>query len=125
MPLDQDETPLFVGFEPPETPEVDPKLSAGQRLTLRQSDRIAIGLHPLGSRALHPEASRNRDSTSPRTDPFTCGSCVFRVVQQHHNKTYPKCLSHGDKHVSSGPATDVRAWWPACTDYSAEEQGGA
>lgn len=128
MPLDQDETPLFGGFDPPETSEVDPKLSAGQRLTLRQAENIAVGIHPLTRGRLHSLASRERDASAPKNDPFTCGSCYFRTTLPYHNRTYTKCLfdprrsadDNLDRYqfVSHGPATDVRAWWPACPNYS-------
>lgn len=122
------DTPLFEGYEPPETPEVEPTLSAGQRLTKRQADAIALGRHPLTGGALHPLASRHRDASSPKSDPFICGSCWFRTLVRYHGKTYPKCLFDPrrdaddslDKYarVSHSTVTDVRAWWPACRDYS-------
>jgi hypothetical protein len=118
---------LFEGYEPP-TPEPVEKLSAGQRLTKRQADDIAVGRHPLTRGALHPLASRHRDAQSPKDDPFTCGSCWFRHVIRYHGRSYPKCVFDPrrdaddtlDKYarVSHSTATDVRAWWPACTDYS-------
>ena len=121
------EDALFEGYEPP-TPEPEVKLSAGQRLTRRQSDDIAIGRHPLTRGALHPLASRHRDASSPKSDPFTCGSCYFRTVIRYHGKSFAKCLFDPrrsgedtlDKYarVSHSASSDVRAWWPACPDYS-------
>ncbi|HEY9264592.1 MAG TPA: hypothetical protein VIQ11_08325 [Mycobacterium sp.] len=125
--LTEDDAPLFPGFEPPEKPEHNPSLSAGQRLTLRQAADISVGRHPLTGGTLHELASRHRDSASPKKDPFTCGSCYFRSSELYHNTSYPKCWlpapgSSADKprytRVTHGPATDVRAWWPACPDYS-------
>lgn len=118
-----DDAALFPGYEPPERPELD--LSAGQRLTLRQSADIAAGRHPLTLTytlvlPLHPNADRERDATSGRSDPLTCGSCVFRQRLGHHDYAYPKCTRPGAP-ISHGPATDVRAWWPACTHYEAKE----
>lgn len=118
---------LFDGYEPAEpVPEV--KLSPGQRLTQRQAADIAAGRHPLTRQPIHELASRHRDATSPKTDPFTCGSCWFRVVVRYRGKSYPKCVFDPrrdaddtlDKYtrVSHSTATDVRAWWPACRDYS-------
>lgn len=105
-------------------------LSAGQRLTLRQADDVAAGRHPLTGGPLHPLTSRHRDADAPKADPFTCGSCLFRKSEKYHNKSYAKCwlpnpVAGADApmdriydRVTHGPASDVRAWWPACTDYS-------
>jgi len=122
-PLD---IPLFDGYEAEDA--VEESLSAGRRLTLRQAGQISIGIHPLTGGRLHPLASRHRDSDSPKSDPFTCGSCYFRNTIPYHGKTYPKCLFDpnraGDqtldmyRHVSHSATTDVRAWWPACPNYS-------
>lgn len=122
MPAELEDPPLFEGFDPPE-PVVDPKLSAGQRLTLRQAALITVGIHPLTKRAIHPEASRHRDRNSPKADPFTCGTCVFRQLELHHDYTYPKCLADNGRRIAASAASDVRAWWPACSDYSVD--GGA
>ena len=124
-----EDVPLFDGYEPPEPVEQDDGLSAGQRLTLRQAQNVADGIHPLTRGRLHPLASRARDAASPKSDPFACGSCYFREVWSYHNRSYAKCMFSGSRgadeveklgypRVSHGPATDVRAWWPACPDYS-------
>lgn len=128
-PPDAVDAPLFPGYEPPPAPEPEPELSAGQRLTRRQAENIAAGIHPLTKGRLHPLASRHRDATAPKADPFTCGSCYFRQVWRYHGKSYAKCVfserrgadyveKFGYPRVTHGPASDVRAWWPACTDYS-------
>lgn len=104
-------------------------LSADQRRTLRQAEDVAAGIHPLTGGRLHPLASRHRDAASPKRDPFTCGSCHWREVLRYHGKAYPKCVNPGamgaDDYERFGPptvthsaATDVRAWWPACPDYT-------
>lgn len=126
------EQALFPGYEPPPAPEVDDTLSAGQRLTKRQADDIAVGRHPLTGGVLHELASRDRDASSPKNDPYTCGSCYFRTVVSYHGKSYPKCLydprrSADDPldhyaRVSHSTATDVRAWWPACPSYSPSDR---
>lgn len=124
-----DQPALFPGYEPPDPPDAD--LSAGQRLTVRQAADVAAGRHPLTHGRLHPLASRHRDADSPKADPFTCGSCRFRRVVPYHNRAYPKCvwvptsLDAADveargwvpPRVAHSAASDVRAWWPACTDY--------
>jgi hypothetical protein len=110
-------------------------LSAGQRLTLRQAADVAAGRHPLTGGPLHPLASRHRDADAPKSDPFTCGSCYFRNSAAYHGKSYAKCwlpgprtgetytvgtvtMTMGYPRVTHGPASDVRAWWPACPDHS-------
>lgn len=112
---DHDETPLFEGYEP--TTPCSTFSSAGQRRTLRQAEAISNGRHPLTGGPLHDLATRERDASSPKSDPFTCGSCYFRETARWHDQTYPKC-SHGEgSRITHGPASDVRAWWPACRDY--------
>lgn len=133
--------PLFPGFEPPPS-EPQPELSAGRRLTLRQAEMVAAGIHPLTRGKLHPLASTHRDADSPKSDPFTCGSCWFREVIQYHNRSYAKCVLPGPVRVyrkgedgkfhwetvegapraTHSAASDVRAWWPACPDYSPSDR---
>jgi hypothetical protein len=124
-----EDIPLFAGYAPPERLDTE-GLSAGQRLTLRQASDISIGRHPLTGGALHPLASRHRDADSTKSDPFTCGSCYFRRVEQYHDRAYPKCWRPNPNvgadapmraiysRVTHGAGSDVRAWWPACTDYT-------
>ncbi|HET6868929.1 MAG TPA: hypothetical protein VFH80_23660 [Solirubrobacteraceae bacterium] len=131
MPAANDavDVPLFPDYGPP-TPEAEPQLSADRRRTLRQAQYVANGVHPLTRGPLHPLASRHRDADSPKSDPFTCGSCYFREVLRWHARSYAKCvlpnpLSGADapadriySRVTHSAASDVRAWWPACRDYS-------
>jgi len=136
---------LFPGYEPEEReprPSEDMTLSAGRRLTLRQAEMVADGIHPLTRGPLHPLASRNRDASAPKGDPFTCGSCYFRKVAQYHDRAYPKCCLPGPVRVyrkgkdgwrwetvggapraTHSATSDVRAWWPACPDYSPGDGG--
>lgn len=113
--------PLFPGYDPPEVAP-GPALSAGQRITLRQQAGIAVGIHPLTKGPLHPLASRHRDASAPKDDPFTCGSCYFRAVLPYHNGGYPKCLFGDGRRVAHSQQSDVRAWWPACPDYSPSDR---
>lgn len=113
---------LFEGYDPPPVVEVAP-MSADRRRTQRQADDIAIGRHPLTGGPLHPLASRHRDATAPKDDPFTCGSCWHRLVLRYHGKSYAKCVlgettEKPGPYLTHGASTDVRAWWPACPDYS-------
>jgi len=124
---------LFGDWEPEVRelrPSEDMTLSAGRRLTLRQAEMVTNGVHPLTRGPLHPLASKHRDSGAPKDDPFTCGSCYFRNVEKYHDSSYPKCWlpspgvgANGSptqiyRRVTHGATSDVRAWWPACPDYS-------
>lgn len=121
---------LFPGYEPPPAPEVPP--TADRRRTARQAAAVAAGRHPLTGGPIHPLASRHRDADAPKDDPYTCGSCWFRTVITYHGGRFPKCLfgveNPTDRNpakaprVSHGAGTDVRAWWPACPDYSPSDR---
>lgn len=131
MTRDPGDEPLFPGYDPP-TPEPVENLSADRRRTLRQQQAVSNGQHPLTGGRLHPLASTFRTSDSPKSDPFTCGSCYFRVVLSYHGGAYPKCVFDPRRsadntldmyaRVSHSAATDVRAWWPACPDYSPSDR---
>lgn len=122
-----DTTPYAVELPP------EPKLSPDRRRTLRQEQAVANGVHPLGLALrlpirMHPDAPRDRTSPGPR-----CGSCWYRRVLSYHNRSYAKCLFGVENdtdqqpgiapRVSHGAGTDIRAWWPACTDYSPGDSG--
>jgi len=49
----------------------------------------------------------------------TCGNCRFREVFGRAKRGYPKCTYGGDTppRATHSAASDVRAWWPACTDH--------
>jgi hypothetical protein len=81
-------------------PEVEVKLSATRRLTIRNNEKIAKGIHPATSRPLV-------------TDGRICNDCLNLHRYQYHNGTYIKCSRHrlGESHSA---ASDVRASWPAC-----------
>lgn len=98
---------LFPDLVPLDPPVVE-QLSAGQRLTLRQRGQVAVGIHPLRG---------GRVSTDPEA---RCGNCCHRLlVNLGTGRDYPKCLLYGldSPLVTHGPATDVRAWWPACPQH--------
>ena len=95
-------TMLFDGYpDPPPTPDRTPV----QRRRDRQLAAIKTGVHPLNGLPL-------LDSPAGQT----CGTCAHRRHYRMAAKPYPKCelgpLAHG-------PATDVRASWPACTQWEA------
>jgi hypothetical protein len=125
------DTPLFDGYEPAEPP---PPLSTDRRRTVRQAAHVAAGVHPLTGGPIHPLASRHRDASAPKDDPFTCGSCLWRQPVHRGNWRGSKCYEPGtqgaDDYEQHGPplathsaATDVRAWWPACQRYSPGDPG--
>lgn len=109
----------LVLFELPEGAIVArPGLSAGRRRTMRQLAMLTAGRHPFGGR-VHPEAAPVDDRSAPGR---RCGNCSHRVLVNGGQRDFPKCLlgatAGGDApRLTHGAATDVRAWWPACTDH--------
>lgn len=96
------------------------KLSADRRRTLRQRQDVELGRHPLTGGTARPDLG-------------TCGGCVHRRLVGGHAQSYPKCdygVPAGKEHLanswpraSMGAGTDVRAWWPACSDYQPRHPG--
>ncbi len=125
-------------FEVPDRAGPAEKLSADRRRTMRQAQAVAAGVHPLAlvfgaSIRMHPLADRTAAAGDGTGQPYRCGSCRFRsTVAGQHEGRFPKCLFGAENptdskrrvappRFSNGAATDVRAWWPACTDYSAAD----
>lgn len=118
-------------------PERPPERSGEQKRRDRQQLRIATGRHPLSIDGmvipLHPDAPRDAHKGDPRPYP-RCGTCNFRVLLDHHDRRYPKCLygaegrppgrmaSLASPRISHGADTDVRAWWPACLTWQARPE---
>jgi hypothetical protein len=76
-------------------------VSAYRQRTRRAAMAIADGRHPVtGFRLLN--AGWNR----------TCGDCDHHIIHAYA-KRYHKC----ELRSSSGPATDIRVSWPACTAF--------
>lgn len=88
---------LPLGIDVPEPPAV---LSAGARLSAKLRRLAAEGVQPLTREPARPDLG-------------TCGTCVHRILGR-----FPKC-DHPDTPRTSGPATDVRASWPACHRWEA------
>lgn len=89
-----------------------------RQLTKRQAFLVRLGWHPL-ARALGRNLRLHRDAIADptvRKGGPRCGTCVFRQLRGGAERDYPKCWLDPLK-VTRGPATDVRAWWPACTEY--------
>ena len=78
----------------------DPR-SRDRRRTAGQRTAVAEGRHPLTGGRTFPDRG-------------TCGTCVHRYLVSWHAKRYPKCEHYGETH---GASTDVRAWWPACSQH--------
>lgn len=45
---------------------------------------------------------------------FTCATCAFLLVDDHHEKRFFKC---GRERVTRGPGSDIRKGDPACSRY--------
>ncbi len=115
-----DASPFAVAVAEPQE-----KLSADRRRTLRQSESLAAGRHPLTGGRLHPQAAPADDR---QAEGRRCGNCRFRsLIHTNGNRQWPKCL-FGAEHptdtvrgrrprVTSGAGSDVRRWWPGCADH--------
>ena len=93
------EVPDLVPGEPEE------KLSAGQRLTIRNNTRLERGVHPLALGPLDPNPDH------------PCGNCAHHVVRIY-SKHYHKCRLN----ETGGPATDLRLGWPGCMAWVEDPQ---
>lgn len=91
-------------------------MSAGRRLTNRQTRDVKAGRHPLTGGNLHDQADTTAHPGDPVGLPYRCGSCTHRVILHHHDHNYPKCDLTA---MSHGAATDVRSWWPGCPLWEA------
>jgi hypothetical protein len=92
---------LFEGYPDPPRPPDPPKLSAGQRLTLRNKAKLESGFNP-GTGL--PLANNGQ----------TCGSCDH-LVHRRLGSTYLKCDLTP---MSGGASSDIRAHWPACISWT-------
>lgn len=108
-----DDAEYRVAPEPQREPD-EPPLSADRRRTQRQLAILAAGRHPLTRGPLHPEAAPvdDRHAAGRR-----CDSCQWLVAYDHHNRRYLKFRQRNELYVTHGAASDVRAWWPACTGH--------
>lgn len=109
-PTDGHDVPLTFGDPvlddpPPRQPDLR---SAGTKLSDKLRDLAERGVQPLTREPAHPELG-------------TCGGCVHRVVANRGgSNAYPKCV-HPETPTNRGPATDVRASWPACHRFTPKE----
>ncbi|TDD77714.1 hypothetical protein [Actinomadura rubrisoli] len=98
-------------------------LSADQKRTRRQLAALVNGQHPLSltlSRPLplHPDAAPPGDT---KADGLRCGNCRFRELLSYGPRNWPKCMFGDGVRRSHGAGTDVRKWWPACSDYQPKD----
>jgi len=97
------------------------------RRTARQRFLIAAGLHPLSPVVpgrmlrLHPAAVR--DVADRKSGP-RCGGCemfaALNPIGEGWELTAKRCWADEGARVTRGDATEVRAWWPGCEDWSAD-----
>ena len=78
-------------------------LSAGQRLTLRNHQSIANGIHPATRQPLR-EGNEH------------CKTCAFLFPHGDSRRRFWKCRKHV-RGFTFGAASDVRVNWPACALY--------
>jgi hypothetical protein len=133
-------TPVAPGADPA------PKLSGGRRLVLRQHNDIRAGRNPLTGGPLHLEAAAvaaelptleafvdgaNYQTPEQPAPGRRCGNCRFRRgTNAGTAHDFPKCWhgwdgvpGHAPPRRTGGPASDVRAFWPACRDHEYPDPG--
>jgi hypothetical protein len=98
-------------------PDQAEPLSADRRRTQRQAADITQGRHPLAGAPIHQLAPTDA-ARGDRMRPFTCGTCAHRTSR----RGYSKCDLAPD---TRGAGTDLRLWWPACTNYDDTPRGDA
>lgn len=115
------------GYEVPAAPELTP----GQRLRVRQADKMAAGEHPLSRVGDVPKRVL---LLTPANEAKWCGTCAHKLRPHHHGRAYPKCAAgafrspdgNGFRDVwlcaAHSESTDVRSWWPACSSYESREE---
>lgn len=96
--------------------------TAGRKLTKRQRFLIGLGWHPL-ARALRRNLRLHSDAIADpavRKGGPRCGGCAYRQLRGGARRDYPKCYLD-PLAVTRGQATDVRAWWPGCTEFKEDK----
>ncbi|WP_370325272.1 hypothetical protein [Euzebya sp.] len=109
-----DDRRLFdVGFADSPPPEHEPEVSprGHTRYGARARNRIRRGEHPLTGGLLHPDAIAD---PAVREGGPRCGTCIHITTPVgHRGKTWRKCDLIG----GGSEATDLRRWWPGCSDW--------
>jgi len=98
-------------FPAPESLPGAPRLGEDARRTQRATALLNAGYHPLLSIRLHPDAPPVDDRTAPGP---RCGNCGHAAWKQGASHRWLKC----GEHLTAGPATDLRAWWPGCAAWT-------
>jgi hypothetical protein len=97
------------------------------RRTARQRFLIETGYHPLAPATpgrmlkLHPAAVRD---VANRKDGPRCGGCAMfgplNPIGESWEIESKRCWLNEGERVTRGNATEARAWWPGCEDWSAD-----
>lgn len=100
-----------------------PALGEKAKRSRRQAFLISLGYHPLSAvvpgrmlRLAH-DASRDRAGPGPR-----CRGCAHFGQLDREGDPFERsqrCWFNKAERVTKGAATEVRGWWPACTDFHA------
>lgn len=117
-PTDRTAEPGLFDLDGPTPAVVSHERTVEARRRARQYNALIGGSHPL-SLAVGRHISLHADAAPPddrKAEGLRCGTCRWRALLGHHNRTYAKCVID-PKRLTHGAATDVRAWWPACVDY--------
>ena len=83
-------------------------LSSTRRLTKRNAEMLALGVHPATRQPISPELGR-------------CGDCAHSHRLTHHSRAYWKCDLHR-LGMSHSEGSDIRISWPACTKFELQVQ---
>ena len=95
--------------------EADP--SPAQRRTQRQHQAVQDGLNPLTMQPQHDHAPADCCAKDRHLRQYTCGTCAFFLVLNTGRGRALKCGYGDGERISYGPATSIRAWWPACQQF--------
>lgn len=93
--------------------------------TIRQRFLLRTGYHPLSplvrgrTLRLHPSAPPPDDRKAPGA---RCGGCEWAQPLDENLPGNLRCWVNNGRRVTRGGATEVRAWWPGCEDWTAESE---
>ena len=96
---------LFAGYPDPPPGETVGRKQPRLKVKERHQRKIAAGIHPITGLKLAGTGE-------------TCGTCVHRILVYGGDRKFPKCDRTAMSHCES---SDCRAWYPACTDWTARE----
>jgi hypothetical protein len=88
--------------------------------TRRQRFLLDLGYHPLAP-VVRYRVLRTRVDAPPPGDRKApgprCGSCKW-LGPLYEGAPGKRCWINNGERVTSGSATEVRAWWPACEEFT-------